>query len=385
MQKISNISFKGIEQKQVPENNVNVSNPIGKELGVQALPVGDKSLAINPSLPSDFLGEADFARYKKVQKEWAESMSKRLGVPVENILARLPEIKPGDVKTMLECFNSGEFSYANNTVNINPIREIANLAGGEDATIVHESTHGYFYNIRRAYARQLPPEQLYQELANIVATKMLQGEHGPILKCFQSSTVNGQVVWTPELMNAPLLSAKERTALLNTLNSLQVEHIDPNTAKLNDAGKAFVKENLWPHLTDYSKHIITEPEKKDEKICKKMVDYIDSFFTRRNLLINNLVSPECIDLEKNIQTPLTETERNMARNSLDGLLSTQEGNFAKMQDSLGILDNSSKSYFTSSEEIIARKEENIYRLGKVNQKIKDIEAKGVKPAENLLL
>ena len=35
MQKISSISFKGIEQKQISENNVNVSNPIGKELGVQ--------------------------------------------------------------------------------------------------------------------------------------------------------------------------------------------------------------------------------------------------------------------------------------------------------------------------------------------------------------
>ena len=57
MQKISSISFKGIEQKQVPENKVSVSNPIGKELGVQALPICDKSLAIT-SLPSDFLGLA---------------------------------------------------------------------------------------------------------------------------------------------------------------------------------------------------------------------------------------------------------------------------------------------------------------------------------------
>ncbi|MEI8128857.1 MAG: hypothetical protein WCG95_04485 [bacterium] len=385
MQKISSISFKGIEQNQTPKNNVNISNPIEKELGVQALPVGDKSLAINPSLPSDLLGEADLVRYKNIQSEWAQSMSKRLGVPVENILARLPEAKTGDVKTMLATSHLGQFKSSKNTIEINPIRELVNLAGGDDAKIVHESTHGFYHNLRRAYARQLPPEQLYQELANIVVTRMRQGEHGQIINSFQSSNVNGQTVWTPKLMTAPSLSAQERTVLLNTLNFLQVEHLDLNTAKLNDAGKTFVKENLLPYLTDYSKHVIAEPEKKDEKICKKMVDYLDSFFTRRNLLIAHLTSPEWIDVEKNIQTPLTQTEQNMARNSLDGLLSTQEGNYITQQDSLGISDNSLKSYFTSYEEIIARKEENIHRLGKVNQKIKDIKAKGVTPSANLLL
>lgn|GEM_PF-6488643 len=380
----NNIYFKGIEQ--IPNNNqiTSPANPIRIELGEKALPVCDKSLAIKPIIPSELINESDITRYKAVQKNWAESLSQKAGIPVKNIMSRLPEVKPGDAKAMTMMSRLGQFEAIRNIIEINPIREMANLFGGDESKIIHELTHGFFHNVRRAYAKQIPLEQLWGEAANIVGTRMLQGEHGLIIKEFKTNIVDGQTILTPELMIVPSLSAKERTATLNTLNSLQLAHIDPNTAKLNDAGIGFIRETLLPHLTDYSQQVLAKSEEKNNKICEKMVNYIDSFFTRRNLLIGILTSPANADLEENLQTPLTEIEQNMARNSFNGLLSTQEGNYIIQQDSLGISANSAKSYFMSYEELVAREEESIYRLEKVNKKITGIESKGLKPSEKLI-
>lgn len=188
-------------------------------------------------------------------------------------------------------------------------------------------------------------------------------------------------------MTAPSLSAKEREALLNTLSSLRnEEHLDLKTAKLNDAGKAFVKEKLLPYLTDYSKHIIAEAGKTDDATCKEMTDYINSFYTRTNLLTSDLISPQNVRLEKSLKTPLTEAEEIIAEKSLSESLSTLEGT-AIRQYLPGLSDNSLKAYFTSYGELLAMEEENRCRLDKVNQKIKDISQNGmeIKPAANLLL
>lgn len=384
MQKISNISFKGIEQKHPPKNNGNISNQMGKELGVQALPVGDRSLAINPSLPSDFLNDGDILRYKKVQNDWAVRLAKRLNIPVENVLARLPEIEPGDTKTMLKTGRLGYFNPNINMAEINPIREMANLFGGDDSKIVHESTHGFFHNLRRAWAKLFTDAQLYLEAANVVLNKMYQGENGLIIKELTLEIIDGKQVLVPDVMDAPILSKEERGALVNTINTLKLEHLDTSICKLNDAGRAFVRETLIPQLNVYSKQISNVTENKEDKICEKMTNYIDAFFERRNLLVDNLIAPSMHDLEKNLSTPLSETEKNMARNSLYGLLSTQEGNFMQQSDQSGVLDNSAKSYFMSFEELLARNEESIYRFANIKQKIIDIEAKGLKPSGAIL-
>lgn len=387
MVEISGISFKGIAQNQAPVSAENNLTQGFKELGVQALPSGDKSLAINPSLPSEFLGEADLERYKKIQAELAKSLSERWGIPVENLLARIPETEIGDKNEMLIYRPTvAEFDHKSNRCRINPVREIADFQGSDGSKIVHESVHGIDHNLKKAYVQQMSPRQFYQESANTVAKKMLQGEHGPIINGLQVSNVNGQVVCIPMFMTAPSLSAKEREALLSTLNSLRDEHLDLKTAKLNDAGKTLVKEKLLPHLTDYSKHIIAEAGKKDEAICKEMTDYINSFYTRTKLLISDLISPQNVSLEKSLKTQLTEAEETIAKKSLSESLSTLEGT-AIRQYLPGTSDNSLKSYFTSYGELLAIGEENRFRLDELNQKIKDISQKGteIKPAANLLL
>lgn len=192
MVEISGISFKGIGQNQAPVGAENTPTPEFKELGVQALPPGDKSLAINPSLPSDFLGDADLERYKKIQVELAESLSKRWCIPVENLLARIPEIEIGDKIEMVDNRPAvAEFAHKSNRCRINPVREIADFNSGDGPKIVHESVHGIEHNLKQAYVQQMSLPQLYQESANTVAKKMLQGEHGLIINGLQASNVNG--------------------------------------------------------------------------------------------------------------------------------------------------------------------------------------------------
>ena len=369
VQKVNNIYFKGTER---PKPNINTpplaSNPLKTKL-INALPVGDKSLAIKLLPPSEFINKADLARYKNIQKKWAESMSKRLGVPVENILARLPEIKAGDAKIMINMSLLALFDSETNKIEISPIRELANLRAKDEAKITHESLHGYLHNLRRAYAKSLSTEQLVQKVINSIETKISEGEIGTIIKNFPLEDSNEPL----KLMDAPILSKKERNAFINILNSLEDGlHLDPHTVKLNKRGNAFVREKLLPELTDYSRNL------RPEFVLKKMTDYINANTTRIGLLVEDLLSPNFVDLEKNLQIPLTPIEENIAKNSLNTLLSLNEGNIIVQND-----NGTNKGYFMSHEEILAREEENRYRLEKVNQKTAGIKAKGLKPAESL--
>lgn len=384
MQKISNISFKGIEQKPL-DTAPSVSVPIEThELGEKALPIGDKSLAIDPVLPNEFLGEADLKRYKKVQLAWAESFSKRTGISVENILARLPEVQFGDAKSMLQSQAIGQFDDNQNVIEITPIKEWANVFGGDESKIVHETTHGYFHNLRRAFAHSLNDEQQYVEAASAVVNKVLHGENDPVIHVFDNVNVNGQDILMPQFIKPPRLSKPEREAFVDTLNLLRNEHFNPDTGKLNEYGIKHIKETLIPRLTTYSHHFADEPAKQEEAMLDKMVSYTDSFYTRRNFLLNIIKWQNTPDLDGNFEKALTDKEKVYAKNTLNGLLSTQEGNYLRSLDPNGFMDSFSKAYFMSFEERRAREEESIFRHQNINKEIAKREKQGLRPLASQL-
>lgn len=382
MQKISNISFKGIEQKHL-DTTPSVSNPIEtQELGEKALPMGDKSLAVSPTLPSEYLNEADLARYKKVQQAFAEILAKKFKVPVENILVRLPEIVCGNSQEMLRLQQYGGHNPITNLIEIIPIKEMLSvMGGGDEVAIAHESLHGYFHNLRRAYARQIPQEQLGQETTNLVLNQMREGEHGFIFREF-AQNANGE--FSPKIMQVPLLSASEREVLTDAINTITADHIDINlqtaNVKLNDAGEKHIAETLSPKLGEFYDTVVAKPGQKDAKFKEQIIDYINSFFTRRNLLLSNMLNPQVPDVEESLQTPLTEVEVNLAKNTMGGILSTQEGNY--IHNITGV--NAEKTYFSAYEELLAKGAESLYRGDRIDQKIETIESQGLKPSESLL-
>lgn len=385
IQKINQISFKGSEQKSFLKPNVQAtSDPIQANKTVSTLPKNGSHLVVNPLPRSEFLTEEDLLKYKVFQKQWAESFAKKIGIPVENVMSRLPEISLSNAKEDLELHRIASFNQYENSISLTPIREVLNLNGGDKVKIVHESVHGFYHNLRRAYVKSLPAGEFKVEPARLVLDKIYRGESGNIVKRFQRIDIDGQVAFKPEIMNVPALSQKERAATVKTINSLGDNHfvaIDEFTVKLSKAGEKFVKENLVPQITDYPKGILGNQEQKKDKVLKRMVDYINSSITRARLLSNNLASVFESDLKDNFQVPLTDIETNIAKNSIEGLLSTIEGNILVQDDPQGVLDVSLKKYFMSYEERIAREEENLLRLDIINKKIKDIESKGFTPAK----
>lgn len=376
---INNIAFGGIKRK--PQEEINAANLTSNPLN-SALPMGDKSLVVKPMLPSEYLNDADIARYKEVQKEWAQNFSKRHGIPFKNIMARLPEIVLGDANEMVQKGHLADFEYRKNIIEIIPIRELACLHGGDEGRIIHESGHGYLCNLGRASAKKIPLEQVSDKVTRIVVTRILQGENAPIIKGWKQKNISDEENRVPHMMRSPLLSKKERSAFINTLSFLRREFLNDD-ASLNDAGKIFVKITLLPKLNEYTKSFNKSPETLDDKACEKIFDYIQSFFTRKNLLFSCLTSPKNVDLKENLKTPLTEKENELARDYTNGLLQTLEGNFVVNRDN-GFLKQSKELYFMSYDEVFARKEQSYYRLRKINKKIRDIKATGMQPAENVL-
>lgn len=379
-------NFNGIEINGLRENSNKVntttnaaSNPI------ETLIPANRSLVANPTLSSEFLNEADLSRYKKVQMQWAESFSKRKGIPIENILARIPDVKFKDMNTIFQNTSIAEFDLYQNVIQITPIRELANVIGGDEAKIVHESAHAYLYNLRRAMCKNIAPEQVIQGAVNLVLTKMLKGEHGSILRTFTTENVNGNTVIVPKMMNVPILAQHEREAIVKTINSLQLEHLEINNqtgdTKLSDLGKKNIEEHLMPQLDEYSR---TSAISADEQF-KRISNYIDSFFTRRNTVVFHMLNPTLADSTKNIETPLCEAEINLANSSFD-VLSAQEPVFLMQQDAQNHL-LSERAYFNSFEERFTREEESVYRFEQSAKKIQEITKKGLKclkPAEALL-
>lgn len=128
------------------------------------------------------------------------------------------------------------------------------------------------------------------------------------------------------MMEVPPLSAKERELIFQVVKDQYLEPASgPNSAKLNDAGKEFVRKTLLPQLDEYSKSF-NGISKAEDKACNNIIDYINSLFARKDLLISNLTASEYADLEKNLKIPLSNSEKIMTENSIEGFLSTQEGN-----------------------------------------------------------
>jgi len=382
MQRINPISFKGtIQNPKNNENNKPISQSIKTELGENALPICDKSLAINPLLPSELLNESDLSRYKTVQAEWAKDFAQRYNLPLENVVRRLPEIKIPDVdkekdsvKKMIKSGTLGHFVFQTSAIEMNPIRELVNLNGGDEGTIVHESIHGFFHNLRRDYSTQFTDLQLRRKAATVIKAKMLEGEFGSVLKHCASESSDKPI--TIKLIEVPLLSKKERIALIETINEMTLQHIDDKPLRLNDAAREFLKENLLPRLTDYSQTIPETSKSKDSIICEELVDYIDSFFFRRDAIIDNCKA----GIPREV-LPLTEVEQTLASRSFDETIDVIEGNYL-IKNSKGA--SSKKAYFMAPEEMLARKESSIFRLNQVNQTIKGIEAQAIKPSKVLL-
>lgn len=383
MYPISLITFKGIDKPAAKTVDELRSAPTSRELGTDVLPIGDKSKAIKPSLPNDFINAADLKRYRKIQRKWAESLAQRLGIPIDNVLARLPGIQAGDVQQMIKTGLLGQFNTYKNTIEIIPVTELVNLYGGEDAKIVHESTHAYLHNLRLAWASKFTKNQLFQMAYNIIATKILEGESGLIPKGFISQASDGQQGSNIDFMRPPILTKEERGAVVNTINSFKEEYLDESSGKINDNGKKFIRETLLPQLTEYSKQFADVSLDNQDEMLEKMVNYIGAFFIRRNSLVASLLSSNSAGNKRNIQTALTEKEQYLAINSLVGLNSTQQGNALALSESDHILEDSQQPYFTAYEERLARHEENLYRQQNVKRKIAQLTHQGVTPSNAL--
>lgn len=382
MQKVSSISFKGIEQKQDSKSNANVSSQIEKNLGAEALPICDKSSAISLSLPSEFLNETDIARYKKVQKEFARMFAEETRVPYENIISRLPDVQIAQYDQLASKTTLGQFSHSKNAIEMNPIRELANLNGGDEARIVHESIHGLLHNLRRAYVKNLTGKEIDNEVFKIILTRIFVGENKLVYKKAEKSEITGKS--TIRMMAPLLLSPSERKSLVKTIQNIDSSCLDINTMQLNEKGIAFVKKELIPQLQEYKKLISGTSEQVEERCLGKVTDYINSFYFRLIITSNNLRSEGYKDINGNIEKPLTKEEETIAKKSIEGSLETREGTASMLNDSYGLLDISSKSYFVSYEEKIARTFQSKYRLAQINKKISNIILKGLAPGENLL-
>lgn len=396
MHGINGVSPTGIESK--PQQRVDGSPPVSNPINTAPSPVDtalsadmrggvplcDKSLAIDPVLPSELLDANDLKRYNEtVRQEFAEYLSRIFKAPVESIMARLPEVKLGDAKEMtIDFAASAGFFPENNVIKLNPVKEIFFMHGKGEPIVIHELTHGFLSNARRNEAMQTAGEEFNKKMAISVIDKMLNGEHGQIIKEFRRKEINGQLISEPIMMDVPPLSAKERELIFQVVKNKYLEPASgPNSAKLNDAGKEFVRKTLLPQLDEYSKSFNGISEAED-KACSNIIDYINSFFVRKDLLISSLTASEYADLEKNLKIPLSNSERIMTENSIEGFLSTQEGNMLlKSQFSS---DHSMKSYFMSYEEQLARRFENKYRLKKINEQIKNFEKQGFRPTKSLL-
>lgn len=382
MQKINPISFQGV--KKSPPNKVETKKPNSSPTTsqIEFLPANNSGKAINPILPSDYINESDLKRYKKVQKEWARMFAEKTNIPYENIMARLPEIKPAkaeEIRTTLGWFRPKE-----NVIEINPIKEMANLYGGDEGRIVHESTHALLHNLRRAYAKQTPRADLSRDAYIVVITKMVDGENKLIYRGEELKEVDGKLITVSKMMIPPQLSFTERQSLVNTIPHIKLEHIDTKTLTLNENGINLIKTRLLPQLDEYRSRITGTPEEVAEMGLEGIVKYINSFYNRKHLIFQDLTSDKKKDLQTNLETPLTEAEKNLAKKSFDEILSTKEGNMAVIEDKKGILDSSGKSYFMSYEEELARRYHNEYRLHKINKKLETIQAKGLNPNKKLL-
>lgn len=391
MHGINGVSPTGIESKlqQKVDGSSPVSNPINTapspvDTALSAdmrggVPLCDKSLAVNPTLSSEYLlNEKDLKRYNgPVRRKIAEIISEEQGVPVEHIMARLPEVKFGDAEAMLKVNEMGN-SFLN-FIQINPMRKMTGLCGGGDSHAAHEFSHTYNKNNVIAYVKELELSQ--NDIINIslknVIEKMRNGEHYPIIKEYHvEKDSKGNLIYIFKKMDPPPLNANERNSLIDVLKLLKEEHIDitPDQIKLNDAGRAFVKEALFPQLEEYKKLFSGSPEKVEEKMLKKIGDYIDTLHIRKSFIYECL-NPECCSLEESLKTPLEGLEPKAAEKYIANILSLEEGNN---------LNSSIEQYFMLNDEIIARRRQTVFRQRDLDQKMADIRNLGLEPGETLL-
>ena len=385
MHKITNtISFKGIEQKNKPQNlqsngKLTKTNPQIREL--VSNPVTNPM--IQPISSSDYYTQDDLKKLKDVQTRWGKEVAVTFGVPEENILSKFGEIKLGDAKTFLTERNIGGFDQSTYDMKFMPIKEITSLQGGIESKVIHESMHNLCQNSRISYALQSTPEQLMLDCCNIVMSKMLNGEHGLIMSDIKEIEINGQKTLVPQFMNVPMLSAKERQAVVNTLISLQVEHFDLETNRLSDSGEKFVAQTIVPQLEEYSKNFEGKKNPTSE-ITEKMVKYFNSFFVRRNQLYGHITDiPKNFSQEmlEKFKLPLSVNEMQLAQNTFTNLLNLDEGTWLR---NYCIDDEPGMKYFTSHEELLARKEESTYRYRKVLNEIENCKRQGYAPPKKLL-
>jgi len=380
MLKVQNISFKGIsaEMPQKPNPQKVVSNSVGNETNLSP---AVNTVAIQPTVSTKELNESDVIRYKKVQAEWAKMYATETGIPYENIINRLPDIR----MAKLEKATFAHFLPDENIIEINSNRQQANLCGGDESHIVHESIHGLFHNLRRAYVKDFSKDDLATLFSNIVLEKMLKGENKPIFKGREEQKgINEKTTYKNKTMLPPQLSLQERKILVDAISKKGECLAAMDMWKLSDEGVNSTKDTLMPYLIDYKKTIGVPPAKTEEECLKRITDYINAFAARKSLLYGELTSNQLKDLEKNLQTPLTEKEKDLAKNSLSGNLETKEGILAMDNDSYNLYDISFESYFVSYEEKLARKYASKYRLEKINQKIDSINSQGITPGQNVL-
>lgn len=373
--------IEGSSKKKITQSSP-VSTPIATK-NIDTLPAGNAALALKPIEPSDFFNEKDLARYKIIQRQFAQDMTNTANIPIENVLARIPNVGLGDAKEMTNKSQLGVFTSSTNVISLNPIKELFYTENffADEATVVHETTHAYLHNLRRAYANTKPRKELWDSVMHIIMQKALLGERNIIMKGNKVEEINGQQVKTTSQMRPPVLSAKERLAFVKVFGSINDNHLDKKEFKLNEEGTLLIKEKFLPELDEYYKGLGSSSKKTQSAVLTGMTDYANALLYRGLVLFEDMTSQNRIDLPDNIKTPLTKEEIAMAEESIEGLIYTKEGNYARETDKYGLIQQSRKDYFTSYEEQLARKNENKYRKMRLNDKIEKINSMGLKPTE----
>ncbi len=274
---------------------------------------------------------------------------------------------------MLQAGHTAYFDSGSNAVTLSPIKELVKTYGGKERITTHETLHSYLHNLRRAFAHQ-DPNFMFGQTNNAVFGKVLTGENGYILSGLKDVEINGQKAFVYDHITVPQFSKKERESIFNFICKTSQEDISPDKfgyTKLSKKGQKSLFESVVPQMEDYKKYLelrSEKPKKINAKIYSKVKNYINAMLFRRDFLWGSIANPSLPDIKQNIATPLTDIEKNIAVNSLNGLLSTHEGNIIQQQLK-GLSGMANKTYLLSYEEKMAREEENISALREINKKL----------------
>jgi len=340
---------------------------------------------------SYLLDNKDLNKLNNFQTQWAKTITINSSEETINPV-RLSPIKFADASGICQRGRAAEFCSTSNSIYLNPIKEILEICGGAEQVSIHESVHSYFYNLIRAAAYQ-DPQLLIGQTCKIISDRMLKGERDYILAGVKAIRINGEDDIAELTTLSPPLSKNDRIILTNFYSNLTENETYKDKfdfPRLNKKGSRILYDSVIPQMEGYNQYLEMKgikPANIKGIACKNLKEYINAMFYRRDKILANMFAQgtsfglDKVDFQKNINTPLTETEKIIALDSIDGALSTIEGNYFQ-QATAGISDTSQMAYLVSYEERVARQNEISYKLHITNKRLSD---KGISGAERKLL